>query len=78
MGLNFVRGSGLDLTAYSDADYVDKSNDRRSVLRTVIAMGGAAVGWACSTQRCVALSTAEAEHVVLCEEGFVHGRSVIV
>ena len=29
MGLTFVRGSGLDLTAYSDADYADKSNDRR-------------------------------------------------
>ena len=31
MGLTFARGSGLDLTAYSDADYADKSNDRRSV-----------------------------------------------
>ena len=31
MGSTFVRSSGLDLTAYSDADYADKSNDRRSV-----------------------------------------------
>ena len=36
MSLTFVRGSGLDLTAYSDADYADKSNDRRSVSGTVI------------------------------------------
>ena len=66
MGLTFVRGSGLDLTAYSDADYADKSNDRRSVSWTVITLGGAAVSWASRTQRCVTLSTA-AEHVALGE-----------
>ena len=59
MGLTFVRGSGLDLTAYSDADYADKSNDRRSVSGTVITLEGAAVSWASSTKRCVALSLAE-------------------
>ena len=64
MGLTFVRGSELDLTAYSDADYADKSTDRRSVSGTVITLGGSAVSWASSTQRCVTLSTAEAEYVV--------------
>ena len=64
MGLTFVRDSGLDLTAYSDADYADKSSDRRSVSGTVITLGGAVVSWASSTQRCVTLSTAEAEYVV--------------
>ena len=67
MGLTFVRGSGLHLAAYSDADYVDKSDDRRSVPGTVITLGGAAVSWASSTQRCVTLSTAEAEYVALGE-----------
>ena len=67
MGLSFVRGSGLDLTAYNDADYADKSNNRRSVSGTVITMEGAAVSWACSTQKWVALSTAEAEYVALGE-----------
>ena len=43
MGLTFVRGSGLDLTAYGDADYADKSNDRCSVSGAVVAVGGAAV-----------------------------------
>ena len=32
MGLPFVRGSGLDFTAYSDADAADEANDRRPVL----------------------------------------------
>ena len=69
MGLTFVRGSGLDLAAYSDADYADKSNDRRSVSGTVNTLGGAAVSWASfnSTQRCATLSTAEAEYLALGE-----------
>ena len=67
MGLIFVRGSGLDLTSYSDADYADKSTDRRSVSGTVITLGGAAVSRASSTQRCVTLSTAEVEYVALGE-----------
>ena len=62
MGMTFVRGSGLGLTAYSDADYVDKCNDRHSVSGTAIALGGAAVSSASSTQRCVTLSPAEAEY----------------
>ena len=67
MCLTFVRGSGLDLTAYSDADYADKSNDRRSVSGTVITLEGAAVSWVSSTKRCVALSSAEGEYVALGE-----------
>ena len=67
VGLTFVTGSGLDLTAYSDADYADKSNDRRSVSGTVLTLGGAAVSWASSTQMCVALSTTKAENVALGE-----------
>ena len=67
MGLTFVRGSGLGLTAYCHADYADKSNDRHSVSGTVITLGGAAVSWASSMQRCVRLSTPEAEYVPLGE-----------
>ena len=65
--LTFVKGSGLDLTAYGDADYADKSNDRSSVSGTVITLPGAAVSWASSTQMCVPLSTAEVEYVALGE-----------
>ena len=52
---------------YSDADYADKSNDRRLVSETVITLGSAAVSWASSTQRCVTLCTAKAEYVALGE-----------
>ena len=64
-GVDFEGGSGLNLTAYSDADYADKSSDRRSVSGTETTFGGAAVSWASSTQRYVSLSTAEGEYVVL-------------
>ena len=66
-GLTFRTRSEFDLTAYSDADYADKSDDGRSVAGTVITLGGAAVSWPSSTQRCVTLSTAEAEYVALGE-----------
>ena len=45
MGLTFVRGLGLDLAEYGDADYADKSNDRRSASGKVITLGGAAASW---------------------------------
>ena len=62
-GLTFVRGLRLDLTARSDADYADNSNDRRSISETVVTLAGASVSWASSTQRGVTLSTTEAEYV---------------
>ena len=44
LGLTFVRGSWLELTVDIDADYVDESNDRRSVSGTVVILEGAASG----------------------------------
>ena len=67
--VDFCEGSGLDLPAYSGADYAEKSNDRSSVSGTVITLGGAAIRWARSAQRCVTSSTAEAEDVA-------HGEGV--
>ena len=51
VGFTFVRRSRLVLTTYSDADHADKSNDRRSVSTTVVAVGSAAVSWTSSTQK---------------------------
>ena len=67
MRLTFVTGSGLDVTAYGDADYADKLNVRRSRLGRAITLGGAAVSWASRTQRCVTLSIVDTEHVALGE-----------
>ena len=50
---------------FADADYASKATDRRSVSGGVIMCGGASVGWFSRTQKCVTLSTSEAEYVAL-------------
>ena len=47
------------------ADYASKATDRRSVSGGVIMCGGASVCWFSRTQKCVTLSTSEAEYVAL-------------
>ena len=67
MGLKFVRGSGLKLSVFADADYAAASNNRRSVSGVAVMLGGTAVGWKSSTQKCVTTATCEAEYVALCD-----------
>ena len=49
MGLKFVRGSGLRLSVYADADYAATSNDQRSVSGVAVMLGDTAIGWKSST-----------------------------
>ena len=49
--------------AYSDADYAADKTDRKSVTGGVLMVSGMVVGWLCRKQKCVALSTMEAEFV---------------
>ena len=51
------------LKVFADADYVSKATDRRSVSGGAIMCGGACVCWFSRTQKCVTLSTSEAEYV---------------
>ena len=50
---------------FSDADYASKATDRRSVSGGLIMCGGGCVSWFSRTQKCVTLSTAEAEYVAI-------------
>ena len=61
-----VFGIGI-VTACSDTDDADESNDRRSVSGILVTLRGAAVSWVSGTERCVTLSKTEAEHVPLGE-----------
>ena len=54
-----------DCVGYSDADWAGDVGDRKSTSGYVFLLGGAAISWKSSKQSCVALSTAEAEYVVL-------------
>ena len=65
--VTFQRGtlSGISREVFVDADYASKATDRRSVLGGLIMCGGASVCWFSWTQKCVTLSTSEAEYVTL-------------
>ena len=63
LGITYVRGSGLSLNVYADADYANKKNDRRSVSGTAETLGGIVVSHASKTQRVVSLSTSEEEYI---------------
>ena len=66
-GITFQRGtlSGISLEVFAGAYYASKVTDRRSVSGGVIMCGGASVCWFSRTQKCVTLSTSEAEYVAL-------------
>ena len=66
IGLRLVRGSGLKLSVYTNADYAAASNDRRSVSRVAV-MRDTTIGWMSSTQKCVTTATCESDYVALCD-----------
>ena len=67
MGLRFVRGPGLRLSVYADADYAAVSNERRSVSSVAVMLGDIAIGWKSSKQKCVTTAACEAEYDALCD-----------
>ena len=58
-GITCVRGSGLGLEVYADADSVYKANDKRLVSGRAVTLGGNIVTHASTTQHIVSLSTSE-------------------
>ena len=66
-GITYQRGTsvGIYLEVFADADYASKATDRRSVSDGAIMCGGACVRWFSKTQKCVTLSTSEAEYAAL-------------
>jgi hypothetical protein len=64
------RGSGSPmeqpiLHGYSDADYAEDKNDRRSFTGYAFLLSGAAVSWASRKQTCVATSSTESEYMAV-------------
>ena len=57
----------FDLETYVDVDYGHKAEDRRSVSGVAVCCGGALVSWFSMTQKCVTLSTTEAEYVAMAD-----------
>lgn len=66
-GVSFQRGTveGFSLVAFCDADYASRATDRRSTSGGVIMCAGGPILCFSKTQRCVTLSTTEAEYVAM-------------
>nr|GEU67257.1 reverse transcriptase domain-containing protein [Tanacetum cinerariifolium] len=65
LGLWYLKDSGFDLTAYSDADHVGCHLDRKSTSGSVQFLDDKLVCWSSKKQNCVSISTAESEYVAV-------------
>ncbi|KAH9762987.1 hypothetical protein KPL70_001016 [Citrus sinensis] len=64
IGRWYPRGTHIDLTCYSDADFAGHKVDRKSTSGTCHFLGHSLVSWFNKKQNSVALSTTEAEYIV--------------
>ncbi|GJX37579.1 retrovirus-related pol polyprotein from transposon TNT 1-94 [Tanacetum coccineum] len=65
IGFWYPKGSGFELTAFSDADHVSCLDTRKSTSVGIQFLGDKLVSWMSKKQDCTAMSSAEAEYVVL-------------
>ncbi|GJS95215.1 retrovirus-related pol polyprotein from transposon TNT 1-94 [Tanacetum coccineum] len=61
----YPKGSGFELTAFSDADHAGCVDTRKSTSRGIQFLGDKLVSWMSKKQDCTAMSSAEAEYVAL-------------
>ena len=64
-GILYKKGGVTECVGFSDADWAGDTNDRKSTSGYVFMLSGGAVSWSSKKQKCVALSTAEAEYIAL-------------
>lgn len=67
IGIHYKGEQRPQLVGYSDADYANDTETRRSTTGLVIYYGNAPVFWRCQRQSIVTLSTTEAEYISGCE-----------
>lgn len=60
-----IKSNKLSLSAYTDADWGNDSTDRKSYTGFVVKLGNNVVNWESRKQRCVALSSTEAEYLAI-------------
>ena len=65
LSLTFEWGSGLDISVFTDVNYPQKADDRRSVSGVAVTVGKTSVSWFSSTQKIVTIFTTETEYVAL-------------
>ncbi|GKF89124.1 hypothetical protein Tco_0263087, partial [Tanacetum coccineum] len=72
MGLWYLKDSGFELIAYSDADHAGCKDDYKSTSGVLQFLGEKLVSWSYKKQDCTMMFTAEAEYVVHKSSGCVH------
>ncbi|GJX24719.1 retrovirus-related pol polyprotein from transposon TNT 1-94 [Tanacetum coccineum] len=65
MGLWYLKDSGFELIAYSDADHAGCHDDCKSTLGGLQFLGEKRVSWSSKKQDCTTMSTGEVEYVSL-------------
>ncbi|GJV80146.1 retrovirus-related pol polyprotein from transposon TNT 1-94 [Tanacetum coccineum] len=65
LGMYYPKCLGFDLKGYSDSNYGGCNMDRKSTLGSYQILGGKLVCWSAKKQQSVAMSSAEAEYVVV-------------
>jgi len=63
----FPGSSVVNLQGYSDADFANSIDDKRSITCYVFMFAGAPLSWNCITQHTTALSTMESEYYAICK-----------
>ena len=67
LGLVFKSESKIEINCFSDSDFANDINTRKSVSGVVLQIGTSSVTWFSRKQNVVVLSTTEAEFVAACE-----------
>ncbi|GKG24481.1 hypothetical protein Tco_0395109, partial [Tanacetum coccineum] len=65
MGLWYPKDNAMSLTAYADADHAGCQDTRRSTSGSAQFLGDRLVSWSSKKQRSTAISTIEAEYIVM-------------
>ncbi|UYV78679.1 hypothetical protein LAZ67_16002366, partial [Cordylochernes scorpioides] len=66
VSLIYKRGSD-DILAFSDSDWANDIDDRRSTSGSAVTINGCLVSWRSKKQNCVSLSTMESEYIALAQ-----------
>jgi hypothetical protein len=64
-GIRYSKSGQTTFESFSDADWASDSSDRKSITGWIIRMRNGALCWSSTKQKCVALSTMEAELIAL-------------
>ncbi|GKC44105.1 hypothetical protein Tco_1061827, partial [Tanacetum coccineum] len=65
MGLWYSKDTGMSMKAYADADHVGCQNTRRKTSGSAQFLGDKLVSWSSKKQKCIAISSTEAEYIAL-------------